>query len=96
MNRNYSVNSSSFSRELYSKKYVKNDFKSYSKSQLEIMNIDKKYGVGWISNIDKLNKKSNVKLYATGDYDISSGRIYVALPENLKITREIKTKYNLM
>lgn len=42
------------------------------------------------------NKDCKYKLYSTGDATISKGRIYVSLPANLKITNEIKKKYNIM
>lgn len=43
------------------------------------------------------NTYDNVKykLYATGDCNVQ-GRKYVALPENMQITEEIKKQYNLM
>ena len=47
-----------------------------------------------IYNKDSDNKRYT--LYATGDCDISTGRQYISLPSNLKITEEIKRKYNLM
>lgn len=41
-------------------------------------------------------KKKNFTLQATGNCEISNGRQYVALPTDLKITEEIRIKYNLM
>jgi len=76
---------------------------TYSKSQLYDMNLNYKYGPGWIkinqnanSNINTNISKDNYKLYATGDSNISSGRIYIALPASEIITEELKRKYNIM
>lgn len=70
--------------------------KVFSKDKLESMNIDKKYGSNWIKfSSDYNNCKQDYKLHATGDCSVSSGRIYLALPSNIKITEEIIKKYNL-
>ena len=36
------------------------------------------------------------KLYATGDYTLNSGRIYIALPTNKILTYSDKIKYNII
>ncbi len=73
---------------------------TYSKSQLYDMNLNYKYGPGWIkinqNANDNTHIKDNYKLYATGDSNISSGRIYIALPASEVITEEVKRKYNIM
>ncbi len=46
------------------------------------------------SNLKDESKK--YKLYATGECSISNGRTYVYLPSDLKITDNIKSKYNLI
>lgn len=53
----------------------------------------------WYGSINepfRSEEDSKYKLYSTGDASISNGRIYVSLPANLKITKEIKKKYNIM
>lgn len=42
----------------------------------------------------RTQQDATFKLYATGDANMS-GRIYVSLPSDLKITEEIKKQYNL-
>lgn len=49
-----------------------------------------------IINIDNLKKDTDYKLYATGDYTISCGRRYVAIPANQYITQDLINKYNIM
>ena len=44
---------------------------------------------------DVKSKKGLYNNYATGDADLN-GRKYVALPADMKLTSEIKKKYNLM
>jgi len=44
---------------------------------------------------DVESKKGLYNNYATGDADLN-GRKYVALPAEMKLTPEIKKKYNLM
>jgi hypothetical protein len=69
----------------------------YSKNTLETMNLDKKYGYSpWITNLNNINSKDDVVMYPTGDYTLSSGRIYIALPANKKLTQLEKEKYNII
>ena len=49
---------------------------------------------GWIQNLENVDGK--IKLYATGDCTIATGRIYVALSANEKMTEELKRKHNIM
>jgi hypothetical protein len=54
----------------------------------------------WTGSI-KFDEKSHkddtlYELHATGFADISTGRQYIALPKNLKITPDIKKQYNLL
>jgi hypothetical protein len=72
------------------------DKKIFSKFQLQYMNYNPKYGSNWISNLNNINNKQDAKLYATGDYDMSSGRVYIALPANKILTFEDKKKYNII
>ena len=69
---------------------------TFSKSQLERMNFDRKYGSNWIKNINNINNNQDVKLYATGQSSISTGRVYIALPANMKLTDQDILKYNIM
>ena len=43
----------------------------------------------------KYKKVEEFKNYATGDCDLD-GRKYIALPADLKITEEVKKKYNIL
>lgn len=53
----------------------------------------------WIGKlqVEHTNTRQETKyvLYATGNCDIN-GRNYVALPKNLKISDDVKQKYNLL
>lgn len=49
-------------------------------------------GINWILNIE--NIQDNAKIYPTGDASWG-GRIYIALPADLKLTEEIIRKYNI-
>jgi len=69
---------------------------TFSKSQLEKMNIDPKYESNWIQNLNNINDNQDVKLYATGQSSISTGRVYIALPSNIKLTDQDILKYNIM
>jgi len=69
---------------------------TFSKSQLEKMNTDPKYGSNWIQNLNNINNNQGVKLYATGQSSISTGRVYIALPANIKLTDQDILKYNIM
>lgn len=40
---------------------------NYSKSKLENMNYDRKYGSNWITNVNKIDDNQRYKLYATND-----------------------------
>jgi hypothetical protein len=56
----------------------------FSKATLNHMNYDQKYGCNWIKFDDNIKHIANTefKLYATGDYSMTSGCIYIALPSN--------------
>ena len=69
---------------------------TFSKSQLEKMNFDRKYGSNWIQNLNNINNNQGVKLYATGQSNISTGRVYIALPANMKLSDQDILKYNIM
>jgi hypothetical protein len=68
---------------------------TYTKIQLQEMNTSRTMGFNWIKNIENINDSIGGKLYPTGDAGIMSGRIYVALPANITVTPQIKTKYNI-
>ena len=70
---------------------------SHFGSTLSKMNCQTdKYGSsGWITNGNKLNEKTEYKLYATNESSIAGGREYIALPSNTKITWKIKEQYNI-
>ena len=63
----------------------------YSKAQLLEMNAGP-LGRNWIINIE--NIQDYAKIYPTGDASLC-GRIYIALPADLKLTEEIIRKYNI-
>jgi hypothetical protein len=59
----------------------------YSQSQLLSMNQDTKYASSsWIKNINNLDSSKSYTLYATNNASISTGRQYIALPANHKLT----------
>jgi len=74
------------------------NFRTFSNIQLQVMNYDQKYGSDWITyeTNNHINKNNDYKLYATGDYNMSSGRIYIALPANKALTHSDKIKYNII
>ena len=63
-----------------------------NKSYAEQLNF--KYGGNWISNLENVNK--SVKLWATGNATISSGRVYIAFPADKILTPQEKLKYNII
>jgi hypothetical protein len=67
----------------------------YTKARLIEMNMDPNLGRNWISNIANIDENEPAKLYPTGNASLSGGRIYIALPASLKITKEIELKYNI-
>ncbi len=70
---------------------------SYNINELHKMNYNSKYGSNWIT-IDKniSNSSNEFKLYPTGYATISTGRTYIALPVNTKLTETDKIKYNII
>lgn len=68
---------------------------TYTKARLIEMNMDPNIGRNWISNIANIGEDEPAKLYPTGHASLGSGRIYVALPASLQITKEIEQRYNL-
>jgi len=71
------------------------NYRKYSSTELEIMNCNTKYP-NWIININELKKDEEYILIETGDYCFFSGRQYVAIPANKKLTKEDILKYNIM
>ena len=76
------------------------DYKIFTRAEISSMN----YSDLWRNCItidDKPNGKykykkvEEFKNYATGDCDLD-GRKYIALPADLKITKEVKEKYNIL
>jgi hypothetical protein len=67
----------------------------YTKARLIEMNMNPNLGRNWISNIANIDENEPAKLYPTGNASLSGGRIYIALPASLKITKEIELKYNI-
>ena len=70
--------------------------KSYTNSSISRMN----YTYPWNNCIQKPRvgkqyEKEDIVLYAGKNYSLSSGREYIALPKSLKITNEVRRKYNL-
>ena len=70
--------------------------KQYSVSQLNKINSEYPWNGSIKIDSNKNDEKKNFTLHATGYCEISNGRQYVALPTDLKITEEIRRKYNLM
>jgi len=68
---------------------------TYTKTQLQEMNSSRTMGFNWIRNIENINDSIGGKLYPTGDAGLMSGKIYIALPANITVTPQIKTKYNI-
>jgi len=68
---------------------------TYSKSKLLEMNSNRTFGFNWITNIENIKDNELAKLYPTGNASVSSGRLYVALPANKLITKELIEKYNI-
>jgi len=76
---------------------MNNNERIFSKSTLEKMNYDRNYGSGWIKNLNNIKTDEvSIKLYATGESSISTGRIYIALPANKQLTQSDKQKYNII
>ena len=67
---------------------------TYSISEINQMNL--KHGGNWIKTNNITTTNNNCILYPTGDATIQSGRIYVALPSNIKMTDETRKKYNII
>ena len=67
---------------------------TYTKARLLQMNADPTLGRNWIINITTLGENEPAKLYPTGNASLS-GRIYIALPASLLITKEVELQYNL-
>jgi len=60
----------------------------FTKSQLLIMNSDKKYSSfgGWIKNLETIKHDNKLyKLYAINNASLTSGREHIALPSDMII-----------
>jgi hypothetical protein len=69
----------------------------FTKSKLINMNNDIKYSsFSWINNINNLNDNKMYNLYATTEVSLSSGRKYVALPSDKKLTVQDYLNYKIM
>tara|TARA_Y100000389_G_C17258980_1_gene411999 strand:- start:452 stop:682 length:231 start_codon:yes stop_codon:yes gene_type:complete len=74
---------------------------TYDKSEIRNMNSTYPWS-GSIKTTEKTNNKTTTEkeskyiLLATGDVDITNGRIYVALPAKITLTPEVKKIYNIM
>ena len=82
---------------------IEHNAKTYSKDQISTMNMSYPWthSIRFQDNrmnpvISQKEKNQSYKLYPTGYCDVSNGREYVALPSHLKITSEVKQKYNLL
>ena len=58
--------------------------------------LNYKYGGNWITNLGSIDKKASVKLWATGNATISSGRTYMAFPADKILTHQEKLTYNII
>lgn len=68
----------------------------YSGQNISGLNYNQKYGYGWISNANIVSPSQNYKLYATGNCELSRGRIYVALPADKNLSQDDIRKYNII
>jgi hypothetical protein len=68
----------------------------HSKAELLKMNKDPQLGINWIINIENIGDTQTAIIYPTWDARLGCGRIYIALPEDLIITAEVKKRYNLL
>jgi hypothetical protein len=68
---------------------------TYTKAKLVEMNSDKTYGFNWILNLQNINNNQLAKLFPTGNANFQAGKLYVALPANTVITKELIAKYNI-
>ena len=66
---------------------------TYTKATLLEMNS--KMGCKWIINIENIKITELAKLYPTGSFNMSAGKLYVALPSHLVITDTIKKQFNI-
>jgi len=67
---------------------------TYTRSELTEMNSSYPW-TRCITNINNIGDTERAKLYPTGGAGFC-GRIYIALPSNLKLTPYIIQKYNLL
>lgn len=67
---------------------------SFSAQTISHMNATSLWNHTIMNEPETSNSKTLYNLHSTGYADLS-GRKYVALPSNLKITSEIKKQYNL-
>ena len=70
--------------------------KTFDKSTLLRMNNDPKYGYNWISNLQNAKENEILKLYPTGEFGFTSGRIYIALPAKKTLREDEYVKYNII
>lgn len=82
---------------------IEHNSKTYSKDQISTMNMSYpwSHAIRFQDNtvtsvLSEKEKNKSYKLYPTGYCDVSNGREYIALPSDLKITLEVKEKYNLL
>jgi hypothetical protein len=69
--------------------------RTFSKTELLELNRSSKYGYNWISNLENVNG-GPIRLYPTGDFKWTTGRIYIALPANKPLSNQDKVKYNII
>lgn len=67
---------------------------TFSKTRLIEMN-NSELGNNWIKNLANIKDNENACIYATWDATWY-GRIYVALPANLKIDAAVREKWNFL
>lgn len=67
----------------------------YTYSKTKLFQLNSEFGYKWIINIENIKDNQLAKLYPTGNANIYSGKLYVALPVNTVITKELITKYNI-
>ena len=66
-------------------------------TEMDITRMNSSYPWNGTLSYDESNKSKSglYEYHATGDADLN-GRKYIALPKGIKLTEEVKQKYNLM
>ena len=60
-----------------------------------LLEMNAKMGCTWIINIENIKNTELAKIYTTGSFNMSVGKIYVALPSKMLITPAVKKQFNI-